>query len=145
MRQAPGLKQKQNSSACSSWIVSGTCQAHATQFQVYVETCRHHTKLSCNVPPFLTLHSVKKNPRVHSKNTPSHADTPSIWSYSPSPLKTSRVTEVSWLVLHDQILLLWEVVIKIMDNPTNKLSAFCTTGRLSQEVGQIIICLNLSN
>ena len=140
MRRAPGLKQKQNSSACSSWIVSGTCQARATQYQVYVETCRHHTKLSCNV-----LHSFKKDPRVHSKNTPSHADTPSIWSYSLSPLKTSRVTEVSWLVLHDRILLLWEVVIKIMDNPTNKLSAFCTTGCLSQEVGQIIICLNLSN
>jgi hypothetical protein len=31
-----------------------------------------------------------------------------------------------------------------MDNPTNKLAAFCTTGCFSQEVGQIIICLDVS-
>ena len=96
-----------------------------------MRACRRHTELSRNVPPFLT--------------TPSHADTPSIWSYSLSPLKTSRVTEVSWLVLLSRVLLFGEVVIKIMNNPTNKLAAFCTTGRLSQEVGQIVICLDVSN
>ncbi len=106
-----------------------------------MEACRRHTDLSRNVLPFLTLHSVKKDPSVHSENTQSHADTPSIQSYSLSPLKTSRVTDVSWLVLPGRFLLPWKVVIKIMNNPTNKLVAFCTTGCLSQEVGQIIICL----
>jgi hypothetical protein len=145
MRRTPGVMQKQNSSACSSRIMSGTWQARSTQYQVYVETCRCHTELSRNVPPFLTLHSVNKDPNVHSENTPSHADTPSIQSYSLSPLKTSRVTEVSWLVLPGWVLLLQKVVINIMNNPTNKLAAFCTTGCLSQEVGQIIICLDVSN
>jgi hypothetical protein len=50
------------------------------------------------------------------------------------------VIEVSQLVLSEQILLLWEVVINIMDNSTNKLVAFCTTGRFGQEVRQIVIC-----
>ena len=109
-----------------------------------MRACRRHTELSRNVPPFLTLQSAKKDPSVHSENTQSHADTPSIRSYSLSPL-TSRVTEVSWLVLLGRVLLLGKVVIKIMNNPTNKLAAFCTTGRLSQEVGQIIICLDVSN
>ena len=131
--------------ACSSWNVSGTCQARATQYQAYVRACRRHTDLSCNVPPFLTLQSAKKDPSVHSENTLSHAYTPSIRSYSLSPLKTSRVTEVSWLVLLGWVLLLGKVVIKIMNNPTNKLATFCTTGRLSQEVGQIIICLDMCN
>ena len=107
--------------------------------------CRRHTKLSRNVPPFLTLQSAKKDPSVHSEYTPSHTDTPSIRSYSLSPLKTSQVTEVSWLVLLGWVLLLGKVVINIMNNPTNKLAAFCTTGRLSQEVGQIIFCLDVSN
>ena len=30
-----------------------------------------------------------------------------------------------------------------MNNPTTKLAAFCTTGRLSQEVRQIVICRNV--
>ena len=110
-----------------------------------MRACRRHTELSRNVPSFLTLESAKKDPSAHSEYTPSHTDTPSIWSYSLSPLKTSRVTEVSWLVLLSRVLLFGEVVIKIMNNPTNKLAAFCTTGRLSQEVGQIIICLDVSN
>ena len=131
MRRAPGVMQNRAPKACSSRNVSGTCQARATQYQAYMRACRRHTKLSRNVPPFLT--------------TPSHADTPYIRSYSLSPLKTSRVTEVSWLVLLSRVLLLGEVVIKIMHNPTNKLAAFCTTGCLSQEVGQIIICLDVSN
>ena len=69
------------------------------QYQAYIEACRRHTELSCNVPPFLTLHSVNQGALIP-------ADTPSIWSYSLSPLKTSQVTEVSWLVLPDQVLLL---------------------------------------
>jgi hypothetical protein len=139
MRKAPGVMQNRTPKACSSRNVSGTCQARATQYQAYVRACRCHTDLSCNVPPFLTLQSAKKDPSVHSENTPSHADTPR--SYSLSPLKASRVTEVSWLVLLGRVLLLGKVIIKIMNNPTNKLAAFCTTGRLSQEVGQIIIFL----
>ena len=55
------------------------------------------------------------------------------------------MTEISWLVLPKPVLLLSEVVIEIMDNPTNKLAVFCTTGRLTQEVGQIIVCPNVSN
>jgi hypothetical protein len=106
---------------------------------------RRRTELSCNVSPFLTPNPIKKDPRVHSKNTPSHIDTSSIRSYSLSPLKVSRVTEISWLVLPKKVLLLSEVVIEIMDNPTNKLAVFCTTGRLTQEVGQIIVCPNVSN
>ena len=110
-----------------------------------MRACRRHTELSRNVPPFLTLQSAKKDPSVHSEYTPSHTDTPSFRSYSLSPLKTSQVTEVSWLVLLGRVLLLGKVVINIMNNPTNKLATFCTTGRLSQEVGQIIICLDVSN
>jgi hypothetical protein len=135
MRRVPGVMQNRTPKACSSWNVSGTCQARATQYQAYVRACR----------PFLTLQSAKKDPSVHSENTQSHADTPSIRSYSLSPLKASRVTEVSWLVLLGRVLLLGKVIIKIMNNPTNKLVAFCTTGRLSQEVGQIIICLDMCN
>ena len=80
-------------------IVSGTRRARATQYQAYVEACRRHTELSRNVPPFLTLHSDDQGALIP-------ADTPSIRSYSLSPLKTSQVTEVSWLVLPDQVLLL---------------------------------------
>ena len=47
-----------------------------------VETWGRHTELSRNVPPFPTLHSVKKDPSIDSEDTPSHADTPSIRSYS---------------------------------------------------------------
>ena len=140
--ESTGSDAKQNSGAFSSRIVSGACWSRATQYQVYIEACRRHTNLSHNVLPFLTLHSVKKDSSVYSENTPRHADTPSNRSYSLSPLKTSRVTEV--LVLPGRILLLRKVVIKIMDNPTNKLAAFCTTGCFSQEVGQIIICLDVS-
>ena len=139
------MMQNRAPKACSSRNVSGTCQARATQYLSYMRACRRHTELSRNVPPFLTLQSAKKDPSVHSEYTPSHTDTPSIRSYSLSPLKTSRVTEVSWLVLLGLVLLLGKVIIKIMNNPTNKLAAFCTTGRLSQEVGQIIICLDVSN
>ena len=75
-------KQKLNSRACSSRIVLCMRRACATQYQAYIEACQHHTKLSCNVLPFLTLHSVKKDPNVDSEDTPSHSDTPSIQSYS---------------------------------------------------------------
>jgi len=79
--------------------MSGTRQARATQYQACVEACRRHTELSHNVPPFLTLHPVNQGASIP-------ADTPSIRSYSLSSLKTSQVTEVSWLVLPDQVLLL---------------------------------------
>jgi len=69
----PELKQKPNSRACSSRIVSGTRRARATQYQAYVEACRRHTKHSRNVPPFLTLHSVDQGASIP-------ADTPSIGS-----------------------------------------------------------------
>ncbi len=50
-------------------------QARATQYQAYVEARRRHTKLSRNVLPFLTLHSVDQEASIP-------ADTPSIQSYS---------------------------------------------------------------
>jgi hypothetical protein len=89
--------------------------------------------------------SDKKDPNLDSEHTPSRSDTPSIWSYSLSPLKTSRVTGVSWLVLPGQVLLLWEIVINVMNNSTNKLAAFCTAGHLCQEVRQVVICLNVGD
>ena len=68
----PELKQKPNSRACSSRIVSGMHPARATQYQAYVEACRCHTELSHNVPPFLTLHSVDQGASITT-------DTPFIW------------------------------------------------------------------
>ena len=67
------------------------------------------------------------------------------YSYSLSPLKTSRVTRVSWLVLPGQVLLLWEITVNVMNNSTNKLAAFCTAGCLCQEVRQVVICLNVGD
>ena len=108
-------------------------------------TYARHSELSRNVPQLLTPFSHKKDPDVDSENTPSRSDTPSIRSYLLSPLKTSRVTGVSRLVLPGQVLLLWEVVVNVMNNSTNKLAALCTTGRLCQEVRQVVICLNVGD
>jgi hypothetical protein len=85
------VMQNRTPKACSSRNVSGTRQARATQYQAYMGACRRHTKLSRNVPPFLTLQSAKKDPSVHSEYTPSHTDTPSIRSYSLNlfPLQTT--------------------------------------------------------
>ena len=104
-----------------------------------------HSELSRKVPPFLTPFSHKKDPNLDSECTPSHSDTPSIRSYLLSPLKTSRVTGVNWLVLPGQVLLLWEIVVHVMNNFTNKLAALCTPGRLCQEVRQVVICLNVGD
>ena len=76
------MMQNRTPKACSSRNVSGTRQARTTQYQAYMQACGRHTKLSRNVPPFLTLQSAKKDPSVHSEYTPSHTDTPSIRSYS---------------------------------------------------------------
>ena len=83
--------------------------------------------------------------KLDSENTPSRSDTPSIRSYLLSPLKTSRVTGVSRLVLPGQGLLLWEIIVNVMDNSTNKLAALSTTGRLCQEVRQVVISLNVGD
>jgi hypothetical protein len=74
--------QNRTPKARSSMDVSGTCYPRATQYQAYMRDRRRHTELSRNVPPFLTLQSVKKDPSVYSEYTPSHTDTPSIRSYS---------------------------------------------------------------
>ena len=139
------MNQNPSSSACSH----GSCQArvkHAPrQYQAYVLTHARHSELSRNVPQLLTPFSHKKDPKLDSENTPSRSDTPSIRSYLLSPLKTSRVTGVSRLVLPGQSLLLWEIIVNIMDNSTNKLAALSTTGRLCQEVRQVVISLNVGD
>ena len=122
-------------------VPQGSCQAR--------DDTRHpipglHTGLQASHRTFSQC-SALSDGSVDSEDTPSPADTSSIRSYSLSPLKASRVKEISRLVLPGQFLLLRKVVIKIMDNSTNKLTAFCTASRLSQEVRQIIICLDVSN
>ncbi len=135
----------QTPGACSPMHVSGTCQPCACQYQVYIRTLQtsHRTFSQCFA--VLTLFPIRKDPEINSENTPSHADTPSIWSYSLSPVKVSWVIEVSWLILFKPVVLLWEVVINIMINSTNKLAAFCTTGCLCQKIRQVIICSDVSN
>ena len=117
-----------------AWMCQARVKHTPRQYRAYVLTYARHSKLSRNVPPLLTPFSHKKDPKLDSENTPSRSDTPSIRSYLLSPLKTSRVTGVSWLVLPGQVLLLWEVVVNVMNNSTNKLAALSTTGRLCQEV-----------
>jgi len=81
----PELKQKPNSRACSSRIVSGTRRARATQYQAYVEACRRHTKHSRNVPPFLTLHGISRYlPYRYRRKTRSVFSVSKIWR---EPLK----------------------------------------------------------
>jgi hypothetical protein len=80
MRWEPESKQKPELQSMFSRIAR--IEHTPPQYQAYIEAYQHHTKLSCNVPPFLTLHSDKKDPNIDSEHTPSCSDTPSIRSCS---------------------------------------------------------------
>ena len=125
-----------------SWIVPGTCQARATSILgLRVDPRASLRTFSQGYAPF----SCMEDPKLDSENTPSRSNTPSIRSYLQSPLKTSRVTGVSRLVLPGQSLLLWEIIVNVMDNSTTTLAALSTTGRLCQEFRQVVISLNVGD
>jgi hypothetical protein len=115
---------------CRSWsknqtpehVPQGSCQARIRHVPLNTRPTYRPADVT---PNFLLMFRHFWHSILSDQKTSIPADTPSIWSYSLSPLKTSQATEVSWLVLPDQVLLLWEVVINYVDNPTNKLAAFC--------------------